>query len=385
MKQNLRVLLQHPFSFKGGKMNKGLFYLLMGLTGGNTLSSESAMTQSAELQNSQAISVFYDDIAIGKKDNIPVYTSNNLNSKVLDYLNVGESVQLGNEMDGFVEIESGDVTGWIKSDELVYGCDIPETAADLGVKSHLVAKYNSAQIYKDADLLSEKVRNTFKYETYTDFSEQGNFYKIEFNNQEGYVYADSVTLEFEFKSMTDSADAEAADEDCIYYLDNNSSYLTADWNVDYNLYSDSVNTFNGNTDISEDYQIPTSTSDSAVANQLVKKALTYVGNRYVWGGNSLDYGVDCSGFVQQLYKLYGYNLPRTSSSQAKMGVEVSANNLQLGDLVFYSKKGVVNHVALYIGNGLIVHASNSAPYPKGGVKISKVFYREPTTIRRVIR
>ncbi len=118
---------------------------------------------------------------------------------------------------------------------------------------------------------------------------------------------------------------------------------------------------------------------SDLGKQMAKFGCQYIGNKYVYGGNSLTDGIDCSGFTGQIYKHFGYSLPRTSLAQRSVGTEVSLENAQPGDLVCYS-----GHVGLYIGGGYIVHASNSKPYPKGGIKVSKATYRSIITIRRVI-
>ena len=82
-------------------------------------------------------------------------------------------------------------------------------------------------------------------------------------------------------------------------------------------------------------------------------AQRFVGNPYVWGGTNLNTGADCSGFVKSVYKSFGYNLPRSSSSQRSAGRKVSYSNKQPGDLICYN-----GHIAIYIGNGKIVHASS---------------------------
>ncbi len=116
-------------------------------------------------------------------------------------------------------------------------------------------------------------------------------------------------------------------------------------------------------------------------NQIVNFAIKYVGNRYVWGGTSLTNGADCSGFVQSVMKNFGISLPRTSREQAKVGRAIKSSEMRPGDLIFYANSsGTVNHVAMYIGNGQIVHAASS----KSGVKISTWNYRTPKTIRSVI-
>lgn len=116
-------------------------------------------------------------------------------------------------------------------------------------------------------------------------------------------------------------------------------------------------------------------------NQIVNFAIKYVGNRYVWGGTSLTNGADCSGFVQSVMRNFGITLPRTSREQAKVGRAIKSSEMRPGDLIFYANSsGTINHVAMYIGNGQIVHAASS----KSGIKISTWNYRSPKTIRSVI-
>lgn len=110
---------------------------------------------------------------------------------------------------------------------------------------------------------------------------------------------------------------------------------------------------------------------------LVQYAKQFIGNPYVWGGTSLTNGADCSGFTMSVYKKYGINLPHHSGSQAQLGKKVTLAEAQPGDLVFYAKNGTINHVAIYIGGGQVVHASNE----RTGIKISSVNYRTPAAIR----
>lgn len=116
--------------------------------------------------------------------------------------------------------------------------------------------------------------------------------------------------------------------------------------------------------------------------EITEFSLRYVGNPYVWGGNSLTNGVDCSGFVKAVYEHFGVTgIPRTSAEQAKTGELVAGlQEARPGDLIFYGQP--VHHVALYLGGGQIVHASNSKPYPAGGIKVSSATYSTITCIRR---
>lgn len=126
--------------------------------------------------------------------------------------------------------------------------------------------------------------------------------------------------------------------------------------------------------------------ESGGLNDITAEAVKYVGVKYVWGGNSLENGVDCSGFVREVYKKFGVNLPRTSSEQAKAGRAVSESELKPGDLLFYGDGKSVSHVVMYMGNGKIVHASSSKAYTDGGgVKTgSNIHYRQILAIRRFI-
>lgn len=119
---------------------------------------------------------------------------------------------------------------------------------------------------------------------------------------------------------------------------------------------------------------------SDVRVDLVQYAKQFVGNPYVWGGVSLTNGADCSGFTLSIYKKYGVSLPHHAASQAQLGTKVSLGEVQPGDLVFYAKNGKINHVAIYIGNGQVIHASS----PKTGIKISGVNYRTPACARRYL-
>ncbi len=112
---------------------------------------------------------------------------------------------------------------------------------------------------------------------------------------------------------------------------------------------------------------------SSLRKELVRYALLHEGSPYKYGGSSLTKGVDCSGFIQAVFRAKGILLPRTSRLQAKSGRVIPLNALQPGDLIFYRKNGRVNHVALYIGDERVIHASNT----KSGIKISEYDYRKP--------
>ena len=131
----------------------------------------------------------------------------------------------------------------------------------------------------------------------------------------------------------------------------------------------------------KEIQTQTQSILSSGATSLTAFATQFVGNRYKWGGSSLTGGTDCSGFVMSVFAQYGVSLPHSSSAQSNYGRTVSASEAQPGDLFFYGRGGKrIGHVAIYIGNGQIVHAANS----RDGIIISSAYYQTPVTVKRIL-
>lgn len=173
----------------------------------------------------------------------------------------------------------------------------------------------------------------------------------------------------------DAEDA-AANGDVVYDEEGNeidpNEVVTEDSSdeVEYDEYGNVIDS--DNTVDPSEYESSGSGSGSSV----VDYATQFVGNPYVWGGTSLTNGADCSGFVQSVYSNFGVSLPRTSYEQQNAGTEVSYADAQPGDLICYG-----GHVAIYMGGGKIVHASNS----RDGIKISNdATYRTILSVRRLV-
>jgi len=126
--------------------------------------------------------------------------------------------------------------------------------------------------------------------------------------------------------------------------------------------------------------------DGVTLTDITDFACQFIGKPYVWGGTDPNTGADCSGFVKYVYAHFGVSLPRVSQDQVTCGTTVaSISDAQAGDLIFWSHNGSdsgVYHVAMYLGGGKMIHASNSKPYPQGGIKISNV-YGTPYKIKRI--
>ncbi len=144
--------------------------------------------------------------------------------------------------------------------------------------------------------------------------------------------------------------------------------------VEYDEYGNVIDS--DNTVSQEEYESQDTPSYSGSGSSVVDFATQFVGNPYVWGGTSLTGGADCSGFTQSVYANFGVSIPRTSYEQQNAGYEVPYSEAQPGDLICYG-----GHVAIYMGNGQIVHASNS----RDGIKISNdATYRTILSVRRLV-
>lgn len=117
----------------------------------------------------------------------------------------------------------------------------------------------------------------------------------------------------------------------------------------------------------------------AYKTKIVNFAKQFVGNPYVSGGISLTNGADCSGFVQTVYATFGIKLSRTTDTQAREGIEVSIDEIEVGDIVSYGYDGIAYHSAIYIGNDKIIHSST----PETGIRIDNIYIMPIITIRRV--
>ncbi len=238
------------------------------------------------------------------------------------------------EVDGpWAHIKSGKVDGYVSTDFLLTGEEAKTRAMQV---MRLVATVNTTTLFvREGPNTNSSIITMVPMNEKLDITEGKEddiWVKIQIDEDEGFVNTDYVTISEELdKAMT------------LKELRNGEGY-----------------------------------SDLRVS--LVNYAMQFIGNPYVWGGTSLTKGADCSGYVQSIFKKYGYSLPRTSREQAKVGTKISLADAKPGDLVFYGKGGTVNHVGIYIGNGQIVNASNR----RTGIKVSNASYRTPYAVRRIL-
>ncbi|MCI9530227.1 MAG: SH3 domain-containing protein [Lachnospiraceae bacterium] len=235
------------------------------------------------------------------------------------------------ENGGWYQIQSGDVTGYVKSDYLLTGEAAAKRAEE--VKS-IVARSATMTLNVRTEPSTESTIWTTmaEGEELHMLEDLGDWLKVEVDGDECYVAKDYVELSDQLqKAMTMS-------------------------------------------------EIKYGQGVSDVRVDMVQYACQFIGNRYVWGGESLTNGVDCSGFTMKIYENYGVYLPHSSSAQAGCGTKINSSDAKPGDLFFYGNGSGINHVAMYIGDGQVVHASSE----RTGIKISNAFYRTPVCVVRYL-
>lgn len=244
-------------------------------------------------------------------------TSGNIIGKMYAY-GLATVIEKG---ESWSKIQSGNVTGYVCNDYLLFGDDAYDFVKNNCPYSALVTT-DILNVRMTPSTESTIIGKINQGESYSIISEEGTWIKIAYGDQSGYISAEYVQK----------------------------GYATT-------------------TALLIEEMVSTKRND------VVEYAMEFLGNPYVYGGTSLTNGTDCSGFTQGVYAYFGYSLDRTSSSQRSNGTEVSLDEVQPGDLIFYS-----GHVAIYIGNGQIIHAST----PSTGIIISSMYMQTPVCARRII-
>lgn len=308
-----------------------------------------------------------------------------INVKIVGKMKKGNIATVLKKGSEWSKVRSGNVTGYVKNQYLVFGDEI-ENFAKQNVKKVVKVQTETLRVRKKASTNSKIVTLVSEDDKLKVKKQTDDWAKVKVDGQTGYVSKDYAKVTYSFgkaKSMK-QIQAEQEAKKRAEEAARNKPVSTTSSSHTSNTGTTSGST-TGSTQTTKKASVSVSSSgSSATGSRIVSYAQQFVGNPYRYGGNSLTSGIDCSGFTQQIMAKFGYSISRTSSSQSGNGRAVSTSNLRAGDLVFYGDGGSIDHVALYIGGGQVVHASNSAPYPRGGIKISNVNYRTPICARRII-
>lgn len=289
----------------------------------------------------------YENLVISKVNNyLNVRAEPKPDGKIIGKMTSKAAGEILETLDGWYKIQSGPIIGYISAD--------PQYTATGQEAKDIAMQEATLKAVIKTDVLNVRTEPTVDAKIWTQIVKDERYSVVE--QLDGWVQIDLDSV--------DEEDGSEADKAFISTRDNNVE-------VRYAL----------NEAIKFSPAEEAANAAASRRSQVVNYALQFVGNPYVWGGTSLTNGVDCSGFTMQVMKKFGVSLPHYSGSQAKMGKKVTSATMKPGDLIFYAGSGgKINHVALYIGNGQVVHAASR----KSGIKISTWNYRTPVAIRNVL-
>lgn len=337
-----------------------------GNNGTTTLTGDAATPAATEEQEFK-LNLVYDRLGVVKvKNYLNVRKKPSEDSKIVGKMTNNAGCNVYSIKKGWAKIVSGQVRGYVKAKYL-----ITDDAAESKAK-----EVATRRITVTTETLNVRYLPSIDANVYDQISADEEYRVAKENLSKSWLdqYISKYVKKSQLKGI--NMDSMYADLDnwSLIAIDNEKAFISKDF-VEF--------TYNLNRAVtikqSEGSSSDGSTGSSSTGSSIVAYAMQFLGNRYVYGGTSLTNGTDCSGFTMRIYQHFGYSLPRTSGAQASATKSVSPGQERVGDLFFYGS-GSVSHVALYIGNGQIIHASNH----RDGIKISSAYYRKPIKIGRVM-
>ena len=350
-----------------------------------------------------ARNAIFDNMAIAFVDNyVNVRKKPTTESKIVGKIYNNCAATIIEETNGWYKIESGNVVGYIKGEFFLTGSDAEDYAIENGYVLATV-KEAGLRVRARATTNARIVSNVYENSVYAvrNMTDDGSWTKLAIQDETGANYRGWVSSEYiELKVSMDSAmtlkeeremikaqkarekaeaDSRAAEEEASRQAAQ-AAYEAAQA-AQQQQQQQPAQTEPQYQEPEPTTAAPSYNSGSGLASDVVAYAKQFLGTPYVWGGSSLTSGTDCSGFTMSVYAHFGYGLNRASYQQVYNGTAVSLDAIQPGDLLFYTNGGSsIEHVALYIGGGQIIHAST----PSTGVIISSAYGNGLCAARRII-
>ena len=326
-----------------GKCLQGELHELLGETdgwyqiSGGYISADYAekrfcMNEANKLDMKEMVLNFYDHPGVSNVSNyLNIRAGAGESEKIIGKLPSYAGCEILEDANGWYKISSGGITGYVKSEYILTGDAAKEAAMS---HAELMAIVH-------ADRLNARTEPSTDAKIWTQISENERYHVAE--QLDGWV-----KIEFDEGGEGDGND------------EISSAYVSSEFvEVRYAL--------------SEAIKFSPTEESASLRSRIVNYAMKFLGNPYVWGGTSLTRGADCSGFTQSVFAHFGISTGRSSRDQAARGKSIPVSDAKPGDLLFYASGDYINHVAIYIGGGQVIHASN----PTTGICITPANYRTP--------
>lgn len=299
---------------------------------GSDRDTEVSVETAEEVTTAEAVDTTiagYTNLGIAHVENyLNVRESAGEDGKLIGKMNKNAGCEILGVEGEWTKIKSGKVEGYVKSEYLYTGEEAKQVAAEAITLMATVTNTQSLRVRTGPSMDSSTVDLIPLGEKLEVLEDMGEWIKVTFDSDEGYISAEYVEISEELETAVTITELQ---------------------------YGEGV-------------------SDARVS--IVQYAKQFLGNPYVWGGTSLTNGADCSGFTMSIYANYGISLPHSSRAQANCGTRIDPANARPGDLFFYGNGSGINHVAMYIGGGQVIHASTE----RTGIRISNAYYRTPICV-----
>lgn len=313
----------------------------------------------------------YADLALANVTNyVNVRTEANTNGAIVGKIYDGAVAQILETVEGedgqWFKIVSGNVEGYIKSEFFLYG-DAAAEAIDRYVTRYAMVLAYRLNVREDPDIEAKRIGFIDNGERVKILETGSQWLKVQYTeNKSGYVAAEHVTIieEFVYAKTLEEEAAELAARRALEERQHVSESQAAE-----------------NTAITATPPSGAYADNGELRSEIIEYAKQFLGNKYVHGGQSLESGTDCSGFTSLIYAQFGYSVSRTPAGQlANDGRSISYSEARPGDIICYGSNGKCTHVALYMGDGQIIHSANS----RKGVVIYQADYDTILGVKSIV-